>query len=111
MTKTVPFLRVADAEASAEWYARLGFTIDWRHRFAPNLPLFISISNGDGQLFLSEHTGDARPDTLVYVYVDDVDAVAVELGVAVQTAGYGMRELELVDLDGNRLRFGTPVAE
>ena len=111
MTKTVPFLRVADAEASAEWYARLGFTIDWRHRFAPNLPLFISISNGDGQLFLSEHTGDARPDTLVYVYVDDVDAVAVELGVAVQTAEYGMRELELVDPDGNRLRFGTPVAE
>jgi catechol 2,3-dioxygenase-like lactoylglutathione lyase family enzyme len=111
VTKTVPFLRVADAEASAEWYARLGFTIDWRHRFAPNLPLFISISNGDGQLFLSEHTGDARPDTLVYVYVDDVDAVAVELGVAVQTAEYGMRELELVDPDGNRLRFGTPVAE
>ena len=34
VTKVVPFIRVADAEASAEWYARLGFTIDWRTRAA-----------------------------------------------------------------------------
>ena len=109
MTKVVPFLRVADAEASAEWYARLGFTIDWRHRFAPHLPLFISLSNGDGQVFLSEHTGDARPDTLLYVYVEDVDAVAAEFGVGVELAPYDVREIELQDPDGNRLRIGTPV--
>jgi len=109
VTKVVPFLRVADAEASAEWYARLGFTIDWRHRFAPHLPLFISLSTGDGQVFLSEHTGDARPDTLLYVYVEDVDAVAAELGVDVKLAPYDVRELEVRDPDGNRLRIGTPV--
>ena len=111
MTKVVPFLRVADAEASAEWYARLGFTIDWRHRFAPDLPLFVSISNGEGQIFLSEHTGDARPDALVYVYVDAVDAVAAEFGVEVELTPYDVRETEIRDPDGNRLRIGTPVPQ
>jgi catechol 2,3-dioxygenase-like lactoylglutathione lyase family enzyme len=111
VTKVVPFLRVADAEASAEWYAGLGFTVDWQHRFAPGLPLFISMSNGEGQVFLSEHKGDARPDTLLYLYVADVDAVAAQYGGDVQTQEYGMREIELVDPDGNRLRLGTPVPE
>jgi catechol 2,3-dioxygenase-like lactoylglutathione lyase family enzyme len=107
MTEVVPFLRVADAEASARWYARLGFDVEWRHRFAEGLPLFAAI-NGDGaRIFLSEHTGDARPDTLLYIYVDDVDAVAREFDVEVEQADYGMREIALVDPDGNRLRIGT----
>ena len=110
MTKVVPFLRVADAEASAEWYARLGFTIDWRTRAEPHLPLFVSISNGDGRIFLSEHTGDAHPDGLLYIYVDDVDAVADAFGTQAELAYYGLREIELTDPDGNRLRIGTPVA-
>jgi catechol 2,3-dioxygenase-like lactoylglutathione lyase family enzyme len=107
--KVVPFLRATDAEASAEWYARLGFTVEWTHRFAEGLPLFVALRNGDAQIFLSEHTGDARPDTLLYLYVDDVDTVAREFGVDVETAEYGMRETELRDPDGNRLRLGTPV--
>ena len=111
MTTVVPFLRVADAEASAEWYARLGFGIEWRHRLEPGLPLFIAISNGAARIFLSEHTGDARPDTLLYVYVDDVDTVAAEFGAKVELAPYDVREAEIRDPDGNRLRIGTPVPE
>ena len=38
-----------------------------------------------------------------------VEAVAAERGIQVQTAEYGMHEIELVDPDGNRLRLGTPV--
>ena len=110
MTKVVPFLRVADAEASAQWYARLGFTIDWRTQAEPHLPLFVAISNGVGQIFLSEHTGDAHPDGLLYIYVDDVDVVAASFGTQAELAYYGMRELEVVDPDGNRLRIGTPAA-
>ena len=63
------------------------------------------------RIFLSEHTGDARPDTLLYLYVDDADALAAELGVEAQLAPYGVREFELRDPDGNRLRIGTPVAQ
>jgi catechol 2,3-dioxygenase-like lactoylglutathione lyase family enzyme len=109
VTSVVPFLRVADAEAAAEWYGRLGFTIEWRHRFEPGLPLFVSITDGRGRIFLSEHGGDARPDTLLYLYVDDVDALARELGTEAAPMPWGVRELEVRDPDGNRIRIGTPV--
>jgi catechol 2,3-dioxygenase-like lactoylglutathione lyase family enzyme len=104
-----PFLRVADAEESAKWYARLGFHEEWRTRAEPHLPLFLAVSDGHGRIFLSEHTGDAHPDALLYVYVDDVDAVAAEFGAEPQLTYYGIREVELTDPDGNRLRVGTPV--
>ena len=61
------------------------------------------------RIFLSEHTGDARPDTLVFLTVHDLDAVAAEFGVTVEEVPWG-RELELRDLDGNRLRVG-PTAD
>ena len=110
MTTVVPFLHVADAEASAVWYARLGFRVQWRHRFAPGLPLFIALADGAAQIFLSEHAGDARPDTLLYLYVDDVAAFATEFELEPRDAPYGMREIELRDPDGNRLRLGTRIA-
>lgn len=110
MTRVAPFLRVADAEASAEWYARLGFAVAWRTRAQPHLPLFVAIEKGDALIFLSEHSGDAHPDGLLYVYVDDVDAIAAEFGESAELAYYGMRELEVTDPDGNRLRIGAPAA-
>ena len=64
MTVVAPFLRVADAEATATWYARLGFEIDWRHRFAPGLPLFVAVRNGEGLIFVFEHRGDADGNRL-----------------------------------------------
>ena len=108
MTRVVAFLRVADAETSAQWYARLGFEPEWTHRFEPGLPLFMAISHDDARIFLSEHPGDARPETLLYLYVDDVEAVAQEFGADVTLAQYGMREVHLTDPDGNRLRIGAP---
>ena len=110
MRGIVPFIRVADAVATAKWYERLGFREEWRTRAAPHLPLFLAITNGDGRIFLSEHTGDAHPDSLLYLYVEDVDAVAAEFGVQPELTYYGLREIELADPDGNRLRIGTPVA-
>ncbi|WP_254716879.1 hypothetical protein [Actinomadura sp. WMMB 499] len=59
------------------------------------------------RLFLSEHAADARPDTLVYLRVRDVDAIASEFGVRTEDAPWA-REIELRDPDGNRLRIGTP---
>ena len=103
-----PIFRVADGYAAAEWYARLGFAVIGEHRFAPDLPLYLFLQRGESVfLHLSEHTGDARPDTLVYLSVDDVDAVAQEFGVPVTTEPWG-REVELTDPDGNRLRVGVP---
>ena len=105
--KVIPILYVRDATASARWYARLGFRLTNVHRFAPDLPAFASVERGPMKLFLSEHRGDARPDTLVYLYVNDVDAIAQEFGVAVEDAPWA-REIAIKDPDSNRLRIGTP---
>lgn len=105
----VPIFRVADGHAAAAWYRRLGFTVEGEHRFAPDLPLYLYLRRGDSWLHLSEHTGDANPGSLVYFYVDDVDAIADEFDVEITTQPWA-REIELVDPDGNRLRIGTRTA-
>ena len=105
--KVIPILRVRDALAAAEWYARLGFRQTHVHRFAPHLPAFVTVERGPMKLFLSEHAGDARPDTLLYLYVTDVDTIARAFGATVEQAPWD-REIELRDPDGNRLRIGTP---
>ncbi len=104
----IPVLRVSDAPAAAGWYGRLGFREQWRHQFEPGLPWFISIHRGPLQIYLSEHTGDARPDTLVHLDVREVDDVAAEFGVAVDEDGLAGREIALTDPDGNRLRIASP---
>jgi predicted alpha/beta hydrolase family esterase/catechol 2,3-dioxygenase-like lactoylglutathione lyase family enzyme len=104
--KITPILHTADAEASAAWYARLGFAKQWEHRFEPGFPLFVCVSRGPMQLYLSEHRDDARPGTLLYLHVDDVDAVAAEFGAAFEEAPWG-REVHVNDPDGNRLRIGS----
>ncbi|OZV72579.1 bleomycin resistance family protein [Micromonospora echinospora] len=105
--EVIPILRVEDAAAAVGWYERLGFAKRWEHRFEPGLPAFVEVARGGVRLFLSEHKGDARPDTLIYLRVRDVDAVAAEFGAPVKEAPWA-REVELCDLDGNRLRVGTP---
>ena len=105
--EVIPILRVADAAAAVAWYERLRFAVEWVHRFEPGFPAFVAITRGNVRLFLSEHAGDARPDTLIYLRLADVDTIAAEFGVAVDDAPWA-REIELRDLDGNRLRIGTP---
>ncbi|GAA2236265.1 hypothetical protein GCM10010104_33890 [Streptomyces indiaensis] len=58
-------------------------------------------------MFLLEHEGVPRHDTLVYHRVRDVDVIASEFGVKTKDAPWA-RKIELRDPDGNRLRIGTP---
>ena len=81
------------------------FEVEGEHRFASSLPLYLSLRRGGMRLHLSQHRGDARPGTLVYMYVDDLDSVASEFGVAVADQPWG-REVKLTDPDGNRFRIG-----
>ncbi len=108
MIEVVPILRVADAGRAQEWWARLGFAHESTHRFYEGAPAFVSIRREGERVFLSEHTGDARPDTLLYFWVDDLDAIANEFEVEPVTAEWSddVREIELTDPDGNRLRIG-----
>lgn len=104
----VPILKVADAARSVEWYTRLGFEMEFEHRYSEEFPAYVGIMQNGSRLHLSEHVGDATPDTLVYMYVDDVDAVAAEFQVEVEEEAWA-REVQLTDPDGNRLRIGTRI--
>jgi catechol 2,3-dioxygenase-like lactoylglutathione lyase family enzyme len=105
--EVVPVLHVEDADRAVAWYERLGFRKEWEHQFEPGFPWFLSVARGRVRLYLSEHKGDARPDTLIHLYVNDVDAIASEFDVAVDEEGLAGREIALTDPDGNRLRIAT----
>lgn len=105
--QVIPVLRVAEATRAVRWYARLGFVEEWSHRFEPGLPVFCAVARGEVRLYLSEHTGDARPGTLLHLDVDDVGPVATEFGAEPEDVGWGL-EVDLTDPDGNRLRVVGP---
>jgi hypothetical protein len=106
--EVIPILRVSDAAAAAVWYLRLGFGQEWEHRFGPGSRRRCLL-RGRVRLFLSEYTGDARPDTLIYLRLGDLDAIAEESGLAVEQMPWG-REVRLRGLDGNRVRIGAPAS-
>jgi len=113
-------LETADVARSVEFYcARLGFALEWSYGAPPNAasvhrrhwqPLGVSI-----RFTRVSHEPLARPGSLA-ITVSDVDRVYEELlaaGVEVpappQDQPWGLRELALLDCDGNRLRFiGAP---
>lgn len=106
----VPIFRVTDATATLDWYERMGFEREFEHRFESGLPLSLGIRRGDARIHLSEHAGDARPGTLVYFWVDDVDSIAAEFGATVESEPWA-REIGLTHPDGNRLRIGQALEE
>lgn len=105
--EVVPVLRVDDAARAIVWYARLGFSKQWEHQFEPGFPWFVAVRRGPVQIYLSEHTGDAPPTSLIHLYVDDIDAVSEEFGIPVDEQGLAGRECDLADPDGNRLRVAA----
>jgi catechol 2,3-dioxygenase-like lactoylglutathione lyase family enzyme len=104
----IPVLRVEDAARAVRWYERLGFRKAWEHQFEAGFPWFVCVGRGSIRLYLSEHEGDARPDTLLHLNVANVDEIAVEFGETVDEDGLAGRQIQLVDPDGNRLRIATP---
>ena len=87
----VPVLRVEDAARAVDWYARLRFVKEWEHQFEPGFPWFVCVARGNVRLYLSEHKGDARPDTLIHLYVRDIDNVSAEFGIPVDEEGLAGR--------------------
>jgi catechol 2,3-dioxygenase-like lactoylglutathione lyase family enzyme len=70
------------------------------------MPAFVTVERDSMRLFLSEHEGDARPHTLIYLNVTDVRPIAREFGASVEAAPWGL-EIEIVDPDRNRLCIGS----
>ena len=87
--KLVPILYVTNAYDATKWYSQIGFTLESEHQFAPDMPIYAFLKCGDSQLHLSEHKGDAKPETLVYFYIEDVDDIAQEFGETVKEQPWG----------------------
>ncbi|CAG2148711.1 glyoxalase superfamily protein [Cupriavidus plantarum] len=113
LSAAVPILRIFSVDKAKEFYLDfLGFTLDWEHRFEPDLPLYAQIHRSGLTLHLSEHHGDATPGSAVFVPMEDIDAFQQELiarqyGYArpgIEPTGWG-REMQIADPFGNRLRF------
>lgn len=119
MQQVVPALRIHSYEASSAFYGKLGFKEQWKHQFEPGLPVFASIARDGMEIFLTEHTGDCQFGGLVHFYVANVDECYAEFrqrAVPVKeppsnSLGPDVRDMLVVDPDGNRLSFLTRSAE
>lgn len=115
MQRVIPALRIRSWEASRAFYERLGFREQWKHQFDADLPVFASVARDGMEIFLTEHTGDCQFGGLVHFYVPNVDDWYLEFrgrGIPVSgppgnSLGPDVRDMLVVDPDGNRLSFIT----
>jgi len=115
----IPVLRSFDETLARSFYVdALGFTVDWEHRFEPELPLYMQVSRDDLVLHLSEHFGDGSPNGVVWIAVDDVRALYDEIRKVpfellhqrpgFEKDGPGGPGFSLGDPFHNMLRFAQP---
>ncbi|HXI06538.1 MAG: glyoxalase superfamily protein [Bradyrhizobium sp.] len=78
--RTVPVLRMFDVAKAREFYLDfLGCQVDFEHRFAPDLPLFMQLRLGDVVLRLSEHHGGSAPGARVTIEMTGLAPYHAEL--------------------------------
>lgn len=112
-SKPIPILRSFDERKAREFYLEfLSFSVEFEHRFEPNLPLYMGIVREGLQLHLSEHHGDASPGATIFIPMQNIASFRDELHG--KQYGYGRPEIvqqdwgevmEVYDPFGNRLRF------
>jgi catechol 2,3-dioxygenase-like lactoylglutathione lyase family enzyme len=105
-------------QRSKDFYLeRLGFALEWEHRFEPGLPVFMSIARDGMQLYLTEHAGDCKIGGLVHFVIDDVNAWHKEFEARGVRASdppnddLGFLNMTVTDPDGNQLRFMEPTSK
>jgi hypothetical protein len=115
--RVVPVFRIFSLDKAREFYLDfLGFKVDWEHRFAPDLPVYMQVSRAGLAFHLSEH-GDGTPGSLAYVYMNGVEDLHRELNAknyrhnrpGLQKQEWGMTELAVVDPFNNRIIFAEPL--
>ena len=107
-------LRIYDETKAMEFYINyLGFKVDWEHRFADDMPLYLQISQGNCVLHLSEHHGDGTPGTKIRIECDDVKGYYKQLksknyrflNPGINKMPWAKQELCLTDPFGNKIIF------
>ncbi|MDJ0637664.1 MAG: glyoxalase superfamily protein [Paracoccaceae bacterium] len=114
LTSSIPVLRVSDyPRAKAFWTEALGFECIEEG----GDPARFGIFRRDAATVFVDAWHGADPETSpgwrAYFHIDDVDAFAASLDwrpiIGPGDKPYGMRELEVLDPDGNRLCFGQDI--
>lgn len=109
----IPVIRSFDEDKAREFYlGYLGFAVDWEHRFAPDLPLYMQVSRSDCLLHVSGHHGDATPGGRSFIRIEGIKAFHGELKAkhypnlnpGLDRKPWGL-EVNLTDPFGNRLTF------
>src|ERR1041384_4993991 len=110
----IPVLHVSNASAAEEFYcARLGFKQTFAYRpFGEADPCYMGLVRDDVELHVSSFSGDGVAGGVVFIGVEDVDALhkeLVERGVPIQLPptdqSWDNREMYIADPDGNSIRF------
>lgn len=116
-TRGFPVLRAADLAASEAFYCGvLGFEKEWEYNVQDDArnPGYLCFSRNKIPVHLSTMDGECRPGTMVYFEVSNIDALREEFrqaGLATiqrepVDEPWGLREMYVLDPDGNVLRFG-----
>jgi catechol 2,3-dioxygenase-like lactoylglutathione lyase family enzyme len=116
MFKTaIPVLHVSDSVAAEAFYSNsLGFHREFAYRLNPATsdPCYMGLTRDGASVHLSSFSGDGVSGGVVYLVVDDVDAMHAELigkGVGIDSGPvdqtWGNREMYVKDADGNSIRF------
>ena len=108
----VPILSVRDVAASVRYYVeQLGFRKHWDWG---DPPTFGAVTRDNVEIYLCKDT-QGHPGTWVYIAVDDVDglfeqikAAGAEIRQPPTNLPWHMREFNVADPDGHRIRFGSP---
>jgi catechol 2,3-dioxygenase-like lactoylglutathione lyase family enzyme len=114
LARVVPILRSFSREAAVEFYVDyLGFSLDWEHRFAPGMPLYMQVSRDGVALHISEHHGDATPGSAVRLEMTGLRGFHAELAAkrykfarpGLEEQEWGWLEVIVADPSGNRIVF------
>jgi ankyrin repeat protein/catechol 2,3-dioxygenase-like lactoylglutathione lyase family enzyme len=108
----VPILSVTDMRASLDYYVdKLGFKKKWEWGDPPD---FACVARDEVELFLSLGTQRVAAGSWISIFVQDVDALYEDYkqrGAIIREPPteypWGMREMNVEDLDGHRFRLGT----
>jgi catechol 2,3-dioxygenase-like lactoylglutathione lyase family enzyme len=115
LKQAVPVLHVSSSAAAEEFYGDgLGFRTQWAYRVDETLPdpCYMGVMRDGVTLHVSSFSGDGVGRGVVFLLVDDVDALHAEFvarGVPIDLAptdqAWGNREMYVRDPDGNSIRF------
>jgi uncharacterized glyoxalase superfamily protein PhnB len=111
-------LRVESAQAARDFFEPLGFERVFcvpARTGAPE-PSYSAFRRGDVVIHASSHGGDGVGGAVVFILVEDVDALHAEFtgkGIAIDMTPvdqtWGMREMYVKDAMRNTLRFAHPI--